>query len=853
MTTEKAEVPSRARVVIIGGGVIGASVAYHLAVMGWTDVLLLEQGQLSCGTTWHAAGLVGQLRASEAGTRLVQYSTQLYERLELQTGLSTGFRRCGGVTVARTADRLTQLRRTAATAEAYQLDCELISPDKARELYPVLKIDDLKGAIWLPGDGRADPTGLTAALARGARDRGVTIKERTRVTAITTKDKRITGVRTDQGDVEAEIVVNCAGQWAKQVGALAGVTVPLHSAEHFYVVTEQISGVHRDLPVLRDPDGYTYVKEEVGGLLVGGFEPEAKPWVAPDALPYPFEFQLLEEDWDHFAILMNSAIDRIPALAETGIKKFYNGPESFTPDNQFLLGEAPEIKNFFVAAGFNSVGIASAGGAGRALAEWIIEGDPGTDLTTVDIRRFAPFNGNNQWLHDRVAEVLGLHYAVPWPNRELDTARPFRRSPAYHLLEQAGACFGSKMGWERANVFAPKDEKPVIEYGWGQQNWQPWCNAEQRAARAAVALFDQTSFSKYLLTGRDAEQVLQWLCTADVAVEPGRTVYTGMLNARGTYEADITVTRLDEEEFLLVSSSASTERDQDHITRRRPAGCHASLVDVTSAYAVYGVMGPRSRDLLSRLSRADLRDQAFPFGSSRPIDLGYATVRATRITYVGELGWELYIPPDFAVGAYQDLMSAGAELGLVNAGYYAIESLRLEKAYRAFGRELTPDYNPAEAGLLFACKLKTPIPFLGREAVEQARAAGPRRRLVSLVLADPEAMIWGGELVLRDGAAVGQVTSGRLGRGPGRRRRPGLHPPPGRRPAHRRGRPLRRVPGQRGRPALPGRRFPAPAVRPGWPARQRSVRAVTLPVRSQEISMPNGPWCVLPDHRSRRR
>jgi glycine cleavage system aminomethyltransferase T/glycine/D-amino acid oxidase-like deaminating enzyme len=763
MTTEHPDLPARARVVIVGGGVIGASVAYHLAVMGWTDVLLLEQGQLSCGTTWHAAGLVGQLRASEAGTRLVQYSTQLYERLEAETGLSTGFRRCGGVTVARTQDRLTQLKRTAATAEAYQLDCELITPQQARELYPVLRTDDLQGALWLPGDGRADPTDLTAALARGARDRGVVIKERTRVTGITQAKGEITGVQTDHGDVEAEIIVNCAGQWAKQVGALAGVTVPLHSAEHFYVVTEQVDGVHRDLPVLRDPDGYTYVKEEVGGLLVGGFEPEAKPWVAPDALPYPFEFQLLTEDWDHFAILMNSAIDRIPALAETGIKKFYNGPESFTPDNQFILGEAPELRNFFVAAGFNSVGIASAGGAGRALAEWIIEGDPGTDLTTVDIRRFAPFNGNNQWLHDRVAEVLGLHYAVPWPNRELDTARPFRRSPAYHLLTQANACFGSKMGWERANVFAPQGEDPVIEYSWDQQNWQPWCNAEQHAARHAVALFDQTSFSKYLLTGRDAEQVLQWLCTADVAVEPGRTVYTGMLNARGTYEADITVTRLKDDEFLLVSSSASTERDQDHINRRMPAGAHAALVDVTSAYAVYGVMGPRSADLLARLSRADFSDEAFPFGSSRTIDLGYATVRATRITYVGELGWELYIPPDFAVGAYEDLMSAGAELGLVNAGYYAIESLRLEKAYRAFGRELTPDYNPAEAGLLFACKLKTPIPFLGREAVEQARAAGPSRRMVSLVLADPEAMIWGGELVLRDGAAIGQVTSGAWG------------------------------------------------------------------------------------------
>ena len=763
MTAEPAQLPGRARVVIIGGGVIGASVAYHLALMGWTDVLLLEQGQLSCGTTWHAAGLVGQLRATENGTRLVQYSTELYERLEEETGLSAGFRRCGGVTVARTHDRMVQLRRTAATAEAYQLDCELITPAQARDRYPIMAVDDIVGAIWLPGDGRANPTDLTAALARGARNRGVLIRERVRVTGIRTRAGAVTGVRTDQGDIEAEVVVNCAGQWAKQVGAMCGVTVPLHSAEHFYVVTERIDGAHRDLPVLRDPDGYTYFKEEVGGLVVGGFEPEAKPWVAPDELPYPFEFRLLDEDWDHFAILMDSAISRIPVLAETGIKKFYNGPESFTPDNQFILGEAPELRNFFVGAGFNSVGIASAGGAGQALAEWIIEGEPSLDLSAVDIRRFARFNGNNQWLHDRVSEVLGLHYAVPWPNRELATARPFRRSPAYHLLKQANACFGSRMGWERANYFAPPGQDAAIEYGWGQQNWQPWSSAEQRAARGSVALFDQTSFSKYLVTGPDAEQALQWLCTADVGVEPGRTVYTGMLNARGTYEADITVTRLSTDEFLLVSSAATTERDKDHITTRMPAGCHASLVDVTSAYAVYGVMGPRSRELLARLSRSDFSDKAFPFSTSREIDLGYATVRATRITYVGELGWELYVPTEFAVGAYEDLMAAGAGLGLVNAGYYAIESMRLEKAYRAFGRELTADYNPVEAGLTFACKLKTGISFLGREAVEKARADGPRRRLVSLVLPDPDVMIWGGELVLRNGIAVGQVTSGAWG------------------------------------------------------------------------------------------
>ena len=758
-----AQLPDRAQVVIVGGGVIGTSVAYHLAELGWTDVLLLEQGQLSCGTTWHAAGLVGQLRASEAGTRLVQYSTALYERLEAETGQATGFRRCGGVTVARTADRMTALARTAATAQAYNIDCELISPAEAAARYPMLNTADLLGAIWLPGDGKANPVDLTAALARGARQRGVIIRERVRVTGVTVRDGRARGVRTDHGDIEADVVVNCAGQWAKQVGAMAGVTVPLHSAEHFYVVTEEIEGVHPDLPVLRDPDGYTYFKEEVGGLVVGGFEPTAKPWVSPDELPYPFEFQLLDEDWEHFAILMDSALHRLPVLADTGIRKFYNGPESFTPDNQFILGEAPELRGFFVGAGFNSVGIASAGGAGLALAQWIIEGQPDGDLTTVDIRRFAAFNGNSRWLRDRVGEVLGLHYAIAWPNRELETARPFRRSPAHELLREANACFGSKMGWERPNFFAPLGKSPLIEYSWGKQNWQPWSSAEQTATRQRVAVFDQTSFSKYLVSGEDAEAALQWLCTNDVAVPPGRTVYTGVLNDRGTYESDITVTRLSATEFLLVASAATTERDADHIRRHLPPGNRATLTDVTSAYAVYGVMGPASRQLLSRLTSADLSEAGFPFGTSRLIDLGYSTVRATRITYVGELGWELYVPAEFAVGVYQDLMAAGADLGVVNAGYYAIESLRLEKAYRAFGRELTPDYNPVEAGLTFACKLAGSTGFLGREAVEKAKADGPRRRLVSVVLSGPEAMMWGGELLLRNGEPAGQLTAAAWG------------------------------------------------------------------------------------------
>ncbi len=771
----------RYRVVIIGGGVIGTSVAYHLAERGCADVLLLEQGQLSCGTTWHAAGLVGLLRATESGTRLVQYSTDLYARLEDETGLTAGFRRCGGLIVARTPQRLTQLRRTAAAAEAFGLQAEILTPGQARERYPVMETGDLAGAIWLPDDGKANPADLTYALAKGARARGVTIRERTRVTGIATADapggRVVTGVQTPDGDVEAEIVVNCAGQWAKQVAAWCGVTVPLHSCEHFYVVTDQIDGIGRDLPVLRDPDGYTYFKEEVGGLVVGGFEPDAKPWVSPDAIPYPFEFQLLGEDWEHFAPLMEQAQRRIPALRDVGIKKFYNGPESFTPDNQFIAGEAPGLRNFFVGAGFNSVGIASAGGAGRALAEWILSGDPGLDLTAADIRRFAPFHGNNQFLRDRVGEVLGLHYAVPWPNRELATARPLRRSPMHHLTAAAGAVFGSRMGWERPNVFAPPDltppgRPPVIEYSWDEPEWLPWSAAEQRGARRDVALFDQTSFSKYLLTGPDSERVLQWLCTADVAVPPGRTVYTGMLNERGRYESDLTVTRLSAEEFLLVSSSATTERDQDHIRRRIPRDAGARLVDMTSAYGVLGVMGPRSRDLLARLSTADLGDQAVPFGTSRDIDLGYFRLRATRITYVGELGWELYVPAECTVGVFELLTGTGPEFGLVQAGYYTIESMRLEKGYRAFGRELTPEYGPAEAGLLFACKLRGEVPFLGREAVEKARAEGVRRRLVSVVVGDPareragevrQPMLWGGELVLRDGVPVGQLTSAAWG------------------------------------------------------------------------------------------
>ncbi len=760
-------IPSHARVVIIGGGVVGCSTAYHLAKLGWTDVVLLEQGQLSCGTTWHAAGLVGQLRSQESMTKLIRYSTKLYSELQTETGLATGWNNCGSLSVARTPERLTQLKRTAAIARAYGVACEVIGPREAGELWPVMRTDDLVGGVWLPGDGKVNPSDLTQALARAARSGGTRIFERTRVTGIEVQQGAACGVRWrnaagEEGLVGCEVVVNCAGQWAKAVGRLCGVVVPLHSAEHYYIVTEGIKGVHPELPVMRDPDGFIYFKEEVGGLVMGGFEPNAKPW-GMDGIPENFEFQLLPEDWDQFEILMKNAIHRVPALATTGIKKFYNGPESFTPDNNFILGEAPELKNFYVGAAFNSMGIASAGGAGLALAEWIISGEPTMDLWPVDIRRFARFNGNDRWLKDRVKETLGLHYAMPWPNRELESARPLRRSPLYALLKNKGADFGTRMGWERPNWFAPTGTEPAIEYSFGRQNWFSTTAQEHRAARTGVALFDMTSFSKFLVKGHDAEAVLQHIMANDVAVRVGRTVYSAMLNDRGGFESDLTLTRIAADQYLIVTGSAQTTRDLNYIERRIPCDRRCMIVDVTGMYSVLAVMGPNSRELLSSVSSADFSNAAFPFGSSREVDLGYATVRATRLTYVGELGWELYVPVEQTVSVYETLGNAGQDFGLCDAGYYALESLRLEKGYRAWGRELTPDYTPLEAGLGFAVKLSSGIPFRGRDALLKQRAEGVTRRMAAFTLTDRDATLWGGELILRNGKPAGHLTSAAYG------------------------------------------------------------------------------------------
>ncbi|UCI32310.1 GcvT family protein [Mesorhizobium sp. B4-1-4] len=762
------EFPIHARVVIVGGGIIGCSVAYHLTKLGWTDVVLLEQGQLSGGTTWHAAGLVGQLRSHSNMTSLIRYSTQLYSELEAETGLATGWKNCGSLSVARTADRMTVLKRTAASARAQGVEIDVISPSEAGDLWPVMAIDDLVGAVWLPGDGKANPTDLTQSLAKGARNRGAKILERVKVSGIRVRNGVACGVETDHGSIAAEIVVNCAGQWARKVGLMCGVSVPLHSAEHMYIVTGRIEGVHPDLPVMRDPDGFIYFKEEVGGLVMGGFEPHAKPW-GMNGIPENFEFALLPDDWDQFEILMENALVRVPQLAHAEVKKFYNGPESFTPDNNFILGEAPELKNFYVGAGFNSMGIASAGGAGRALAEWIVNSAPTMDLWPVDIRRFASFNNNPRWLHDRVKETLGLHYAMPWPNRELETARPFRRSPLYDRLAARGACFGSKMGWERANWFAAPGEKAENDYAFGRQNWHEAVRREMKATREAVAIFDQTSFAKLLVQGRDACAVLNRICAGNVDVPIGTSVYTGLLNARGGYESDLTVMRLDAEKFLIVTGSAQAVHDADWIVRNIPADAHAILTDVTSAYAVLAVMGPHSRDLLGKLSSADLSNASFPFAAIREIDIGHATAHANRMTYVGELGWELIVPTEFAVGVYEALHEAGGEFGLADAGYYALDALRIEKGFRAWGRELTPDINPWQAGLGFAVAIDKPGGFIGRDALVEARsAAAPAKRIVLFTLDDAEPMLWGGELILRDGKPVGEVRSAAYGHTLGR-------------------------------------------------------------------------------------
>jgi len=752
------DLPSSAAVVVVGGGIVGCSTAYHLAAMGVGEVLLLERDKLTSGSTWHAAGLVGQLRTNANITRLLGYSVELYDRLEAETGLATGWQRNGGLRLACNADRWTEVRRQATTAHSFGLEMHLLSAKEAQALWPLMQVDDVVGAAFLPTDGQANPSDIAQALAKGARTKGVRIVEDVAVTGFVVEQGCIRAVETDHGRVACGKLVLACGQWTRQLAARLGVNVPLVSVQHQYVITEPIAGVTPDLPTLRDPDRLTYYKEEVGGLVMGGYEPNPIPW-ALGGVPERFAHQLLDEDWEHFEPIMELALGRVPALAEAGIKTMINGPESFTADGNFILGEAPEVRNVFVGAGFNAFGIAAGGGAGMALAEWVARSAPPFDLWAVDIRRFGAAHRDTDWVRTRTLEAYAKHYTMAWPQEEMSSGRPLRRSPLYDRLEGAGAVFGEKLGWERANWFAGPGEVAQDRYGFGRQNWFAAVGREHRAAREAAALFDQSSFAKFELAGPDAEAALSWLCSNDVAKPVGSLTYTQMLNERGGIECDLTVARLESDRFYIVTGTGFATHDRDWILRHIPAGMDVRLTDVTGAHAVLSLFGPKAREVLQGLTRADLGNAAFAFGAVREIGIAGCPVRALRVTYVGELGWELHVPVDFALTLFEALREAGQPHGLILAGYRAIESLRLEKAYRAWGSDIGPDHTPLMAGLGWAVKLRKEIPFLGREALLAQRQQNLPRLLAGFEVADPAVVLLGRETIYRNGERAGWLSS----------------------------------------------------------------------------------------------
>jgi glycine cleavage system T protein len=756
------DLPAHARVVIVGGGIVGCSVAYHLAKRGCSDVVLLERKQLTSGTTWHAAGLVGQLRATHNLTALAKYTTDLFATLEAETEQATGFMQRGSISIATNEQRFEELKRNASMARLFGLEVDVITAADVKAMVPLAHVDDLVGGVLLPNDGQTNPIDTTQALAKGARSRGVRILENVKVDRIVVEGGRAVGVSTDAGDIRADAVVNCAGMWARQLADGIDAVVPLHAAEHFYIVTEHIAELSPTMPVLRDPDGCGYFKEDAGKLLVGWFEPVAKPW-GMESIPESFAFDSLPADFEHIEPLVAAATHRMPILAETGIRLFFNGPESFTPDDRYLLGESPDVPGMFVAAGFNSIGIQSAGGAGKVLADWIIDGQPPMDLWDVDVRRMMPFQRNRSYLHDRTVEALGLLYAMHWPYRQPETARGVRRSPVHDRLAARGACFGETAGWERANWFAPEGVRAEYEYSYGRQNWFEHSAREHHAVRNGVALFDQSSFAKYRLEGPDAERVLNTICANDVAVSIGKIVYTQWLNENGGIEADLTVTREAADRYLIVTAAATQIRDLHWLKGHIGPDDRVVATDVTSGSAVFSVMGPDAREFLQPLTPSDLGNLAFPFGTSQEIDLGYARVRASRVTYVGELGWELYAPTEFAAGVFDVLVEAGAAHGLALAGYHALNSLRMEKGYRHWGHDVTPDTTPLQAGLGFAVAWDKPGGFVGRDALMRQREAGLRTRLVQFALADPDAFLYHNEPIWRHGAIVGETTSGMFG------------------------------------------------------------------------------------------
>ncbi|WP_299985235.1 FAD-dependent oxidoreductase [uncultured Ruegeria sp.] len=758
------DLPTTARVVIIGGGVIGCSVAYHLAKQGWKDIILLERKQLTCGTTWHAAGLIGQLRASSTMTKLAKYTTDLYQKLEAETGISTGIKANGSISVALTHERKEELYRSAAMARAFDVDVEEISPETAKKMYPHLNIGDVVGAVYLPNDGQGDPANVALALAKGARMMGATIREQVKVTGISRANGRVTGVDWasggDTGHIDAEYVVNCAGMWGHEVGRMAGVNVPLHACEHFYIVTEAIPEL-TELPVLRVPDECAYFKEDAGKILLGCFEPKAKPW-GMNGISEDFCFDQLPEDFDHFEPILEMAVNRMPMLAETGIHTFFNGPESFTPDDAYHLGEAPELRNYFVAAGFNSIGIQSAGGAGKALAEWMETGEKPFDLGGVDISRMQPFQGNKHYLFERSKETLGLLYADHFPYRQKATARGVRRTPFHQQLEQLGAVFGETAGWERANWFANEGQPREYQYTWKRQNWFENSAAEHRAVRENVGMYDMSSFGKLRVEGPDAQHLLNHVCGADMSIPVGKIVYTQFLNSRGGVEADVTVTRLAETVYLVVTPAATRLADQTWM-QRHASDLNVVITDVTAGEGVLAVMGPNARALLQKVSPNDFSNAANPFGTAQEIEIGMGLARVHRVTYVGELGWEIYVSSDMAGHVFETLHEAGQDMGLKLCGMHMMDSCRIEKGFRHFGHDITSEDHVIDAGLGFAVKVDKGSDFIGREAVIARKESGPKNRLVQFKLTDTEPLLFHNEPIVRDGEYVGYLSSGNYG------------------------------------------------------------------------------------------
>jgi len=754
--------PSQAQIVVIGGGIVGCSTAYHLARDHGADVVLIEQGKLTSGSTWHAAGLVGQLRSSAAITQVLKYSVELYEGLEAETGLATGWKQNGGLRLANNRERWIEIKRQATTARSFGLQMDLLTPKEAQELWPLMDISDLVGAAFMPTDGQASPSDITQSLAKGARMHGAKIIEGVAVKDITVVDGVVTGVVTDHGTIACEKIVNCAGMWAKQVGRLAGVSVPLQPVQHQYMVTEPMAGITGDLPTLRDPDRLIYFKEEVGGLVMGGYERNPLSWVEGE-LPEGFEFQLLESDWDHFEQLMEQALVRVPGLETAGVKQLLNGPESFTPDGTYIMGEAPEVKGFFVGAGFNAFGIAAGGGAGWTLAQWVMTGEQPMDLWSVDIRRFSTLHHDSDWVRERTLEAYGKHYTIVFPHEEYESGRPRIISPLYDRVKAKNACFGSKLGWERPNWFAPVGTEPKDEYAMGRQNWFNQVGKEHRATRERVTLFDQSSFAKFELRGRDAEEALSWIAANDVTAPPGKLIYTQMLNSRGGIECDLTCARLADDLYYIVTGTGFRTHDGAWIRQHLPEGLDAELVDVTEDYGTLSLFGPDARKVLAAVTDDAVGHDDFAFGTVKEITVAGHKVRAFRITYVGELGWELHMPIAATGDAFDALFAAGEQYGISPAGYRAIESLRLEKGYRAWGADITPNDNPFEAGLGWAVKLKTNHPFLGRDAMERAKAEPLKKRLVCFTLDDPEIVLVGRETIYRNGVAVGYLSSGGFG------------------------------------------------------------------------------------------